>query len=417
MTQPRAATVEHNEGGQALVEFAIVLPLLIMILLFAQWFWEVVQVKLKVQEAARFAAWEATAHPLHDYGQGRASLTARWSTMQATVMMETMVNYADLDSARPAAGLRMLSASWTPPVVFLANQQEELIYAGGSLTSPFINFIFKLAGQGSGIAAGMLYGWLAGNPYAAELAGGFSGAMKDVPFGATEWGFNDRGYNLATVSTYVKNEWFGVTFMGKPLIPTPGLFIRERNGVLADSWNLYPGQDAVQNGVMNTQVQRMYLMNERTRKKAVQLALLGPKPSGSDGAAAASGGGSSSGASNLAVPSLEVGLKTIRTMLSSYGVAFLSLPPGLDPSRDMFRGAVVSKNYLEGKRDSGRYRVQEDVPLAGGSRYETAPMSSENEATYRDRGNNFMGCTQPQKLGCTHTLGQDNPLGDYLVRE
>jgi Flp pilus assembly protein TadG len=57
-------------AGQALVEFAIVAPLIVMILLFAIWFYELIHIKLKVQEATRYAAWEATAFPLHDYAEG-----------------------------------------------------------------------------------------------------------------------------------------------------------------------------------------------------------------------------------------------------------------------------------------------------------------------------------------------------------
>ena len=42
------------------------------LLLFSIYFYEVIQIKLKTQEVARFAAWEFTGYPLHDYDRGRA---------------------------------------------------------------------------------------------------------------------------------------------------------------------------------------------------------------------------------------------------------------------------------------------------------------------------------------------------------
>jgi hypothetical protein len=51
-----------------MVELAVVLPLLVSLVLFSQFFVELVRAKLKVQEASRYLAWEMTSHLLSDYG-------------------------------------------------------------------------------------------------------------------------------------------------------------------------------------------------------------------------------------------------------------------------------------------------------------------------------------------------------------
>lgn len=58
----RTRTRGHQRGS-ATVEFAIVAPLLIVMVLWAQYFWEVQHVRLKAAELARFVAFERTVRP------------------------------------------------------------------------------------------------------------------------------------------------------------------------------------------------------------------------------------------------------------------------------------------------------------------------------------------------------------------
>lgn len=245
----------------------IVVPLIVMIFLFGQWFVEIVQIKLKVQESARYAAWEATAYPLHDYDRGPDSLNESFGQMRVQVMADAVVRYADLDSSTTVPrGSAYMMASWRPPVVILSNQQEEAIY-GGAIP----NLIFNLVTGVGALAGALLYD--SPNPYATALIGFSqahgSGQGLTTLFGDTSWGFNRNGYVMATSMAAVKNEWFNVRVGGRRIFPRSTVLLTERHGVLADSWRLnQDGGDSVRGGRMFKQVERMYVGSERARNVA-----------------------------------------------------------------------------------------------------------------------------------------------------
>jgi hypothetical protein len=60
-----------RSAGAATVELVLVLPLLVAMLLYGLYLAQLAQATLHVQEAARNAAWEMTAHVLSDYGQAK----------------------------------------------------------------------------------------------------------------------------------------------------------------------------------------------------------------------------------------------------------------------------------------------------------------------------------------------------------
>ena len=68
----------RGERGAATTELAIVGVLMIPIMMYAAYFYDALQIKLKVQEAARFAAFEWTNNPLHDYVNGHSPI---WGTI------------------------------------------------------------------------------------------------------------------------------------------------------------------------------------------------------------------------------------------------------------------------------------------------------------------------------------------------
>ena len=71
-------------------------PIIVLILWFAIYFIEIIQVRLKLQEATRFATWEFTAYPMHDYDEGTGS---RFEDVEAEITDMTMEIYEDLDSS------------------------------------------------------------------------------------------------------------------------------------------------------------------------------------------------------------------------------------------------------------------------------------------------------------------------------
>ena len=82
--------------GNAILEFALVLPILIALIFYSLFFSELVRVKLKLQEVVRYAAWEMASHPLSDYGTGNPERA--FERAQAQTIRETQVRYSGPDS-------------------------------------------------------------------------------------------------------------------------------------------------------------------------------------------------------------------------------------------------------------------------------------------------------------------------------
>ena len=394
-TEPdNAAALVEDESGQALVEFAIVLPLIIMVFMFSMWFTELVQIKLKVQEAARYAAWEATAYPLHDYAKGPSALTTLAGQATLAVSADTILRYSNMDSADNTPTFRVMSASWTPPLAFTINQQEEAVPGGG-----VVNFIFGLASTVFDLISALSF--KNGNIVAMSLVAmgkDYGGARGDRIFGSAQWGFNKRGYMKSMVSTWVTNQWFN-RGVGSMVLPNMGVMITESHAVLADSWRLNKGEsvygDKTRPGAGKAnktaywkQVDRMYFVNSRTR-------------------------GVAKGWANF-----------FRSMMAA-AVGFTmsgATPPNLGTG-DFVQTSLVSKSYTD--TTSGQVDIVQDRGAT--KKYDTAPVCAsctggdilkDYGKTLKDRGKNFMGCTKQMSLGCpSSSLSGDNPFGEYVTRE
>ena len=391
MKTARAHGRWHRDEGQALTEFAIVVPIIVMVLLFSVWFGELVTIKLKTQEAARYTAWEVTAYKMHDYSKGTGSVSKMSNQAMSKATKEATRRYADLNSTTTIPkGTRIFSAKWTPPLIVTVNQQEEAIYGGA-----IVNFIFNVAAAVADVISALQF--KNGNYVALALVAlgkNYGGAGTARMFGSSEWGFNRSGYVTATVYTMVENKWWnrGVgRFFMKPMFVS----FQESHGVLADTWNLYEGKDVYGNtkrpGVDKNkgfwkQVDRIYFVNNRTR-------------------------GVGKGFINL--------FKVLMRVALAMSFSFSS---GLDES-DFMQTAVVSNNY--GKK-AGTVKIAVD---RGTSTFDTSPACGANGScpggdslkpygeTYKARGENFMGCKAEMQLGCpSATLNQGNPFGDYLDR-
>lgn len=374
----RAVRRVRDDSGQALVEFAIAAPLIVMVLLFAIWFVELIQIKLKVLETARYAAWEATSYPLHATGEGPSKLSGLASQMRTGVQVETTLRYG------PQLGKRLLSAQGKIPAITLTQSQEELVYGG-----PIVNLLFGIAGSLYDFFSGRSYTHV--NAYAQALvAVGKSqgGAMSERLFGSTEWGFNRGGYTTATVSTVVTNSWLN-RGVGSMVLPNWGVTLTEKHAVLADTWNLEEGrsipQDQTAAGLKGPgadpssrfwkQLKLMHLYNSRVRGVA------------------------------------EVGLRTFKsTMDVVAGMMGHTSPISWEQIR---QPAVVSRSYTD--RGKGRVWIREDDRS---TLYDTTPVVGEHQRTLLDRGNFFMGCPKDSQLGCPSSgLQQDDPFGGFIHRD
>lgn len=85
--------------GAAIVEFALVVPLLVSILMFSMFLSDIVRAKLKLQEASRYTAWEMTSYTLSDFGG--ANHDQAFDTAQQAAVEEANERYGDLDSLEP----------------------------------------------------------------------------------------------------------------------------------------------------------------------------------------------------------------------------------------------------------------------------------------------------------------------------
>src|SRR5215472_10018262 len=90
--------VQRRENrGAALIELAISVPLLLLVILATDFCYEIIQAKLKLQEASRFAAWEMTSFPLDDFGT--AQHEAAYAAAANGVRASTEQRYSNLQSA------------------------------------------------------------------------------------------------------------------------------------------------------------------------------------------------------------------------------------------------------------------------------------------------------------------------------
>jgi hypothetical protein len=391
----------RDSEGQALTEFVIVLPVICMMFLFSLWFFELVVVKIKTQEAARYAAFEATSYPLHDYKQGGTALGSLAGTMSQEISAEATLRYADLDSSTTVPlGSGMMALSWAPPlgmapVVSVWDSSEPTIYDGGGATGPLIQFGFKAAGWLVDLISGLAY--TNSNKYAQQLiavGNNMGGARQSRMFGASSWGFNKSGYVQSMAIVTVGNAWCNAGIQGM-LIPADACTqtISEKYALLADSWRLHDGAD-VDNSKTNSgyykQVERMYFLGGTTQNTAKTIF------------------------GEVTGDLLLVG----KDVATNAPLGAILLAPYI---KDFFKPTLVSKSYGS-SATSGQISVSEDD---GDAKYDTSPAGSTNGGgdlikAYKDtrdaRGEHFMGCKEPMKLGCTDSLSQDNPFGDYIVR-
>jgi len=402
----------RNTRGQALVEFAVALPTMVLIFLFSQFFYEAIQVKLKTQEMARYMAWEFTGHALHDYDDG----SFKYSDVSTEIKTDTSQRFANLKSTdlRNDAD-KALAGKWTISNPTTQNGAESLL-PGGTLFSiggfPIdINMVFQFAGY---VLDGLRLLSLAKHPnvYWAAMAAYYQ-FQKETIFGGgalsrfnppSGWKLNTRGYIRTQVRVTFENLWLsrimsisGEKFwskdnQGKSEMRSSIRQLRfvETYYLLADQWELHQGDDVVGPSSSGTayykQISRMAFMDNSMRRV----------------------------------------LKGF-TDAVKYGtdiVAYMAFQPTLGMS-DLTQVGLVSKNYEGGSggRDSGKIEIDED---SGKKSYDTSPMMDKAtskvgakmyEESRSTRGNNYMACPQEESLGCTSSLSQDNPFGDYIIPE
>jgi hypothetical protein len=371
----------RSRRAQALTEFAIVAPVMVTCLLFAMYFYEIIQVKLKAQEVGRFAAWEFTSFPLHDYKEGR---TNGFSAAKSDIRADTLIKYTNLKSGTLGAQTKAFAVGWMPPMVTMRDQIEPKI-PGGSLVNQIFNFagyaIDALSVQGMNIQNPVLLAMMAGY-YSEKYTWFGAGYNRFNPPG--RWKFNTKGYPKVRVRLRYENllinkkfmqTWFGEKhFLGRKRTFT------ETVAVVADSWRMNYGEN----------IEGTRDKNKAYYKQVDRMAFV--------------------------TPALKTGMKVWTTLIQvASGLCAVAAfhPPH---TKNNTETALVSQAYKAGYPPSGKIEVKEDHQ-DGSQMYDTSPMKkdSEYEKSLKIRKNNFMGCHDPEKLGCFDSLGSDNPFGDYVL--
>jgi hypothetical protein len=91
----------QRRRGQALSEFVVVVPLFIVMLFFAWYFSDLVQLRLDNQEIARLVAWEPTNRMMHDFRDGRHRDKQRDTRQDGARKVREL--YRDMDPTRDGA--------------------------------------------------------------------------------------------------------------------------------------------------------------------------------------------------------------------------------------------------------------------------------------------------------------------------
>lgn len=222
--QPRYA-----RRGAATVEFALVVPVLVIILLFSMYLTELVRAKLKLQELSRYTVWEMTSYTLSDFA--RAKHDDAFTGAKREMMAEALERYKDMDSVEPNALPGNFVARYSDVAGTVENKEIPLFEAG-----------LVLGNSGEGFAAEVVGAANAGvNP----LLGGWEFNTKGWVEAETSMRFNDllipEHYLDEGPGGFFKVDSFG----GHDL---RSLELKSRYSMYADPWNLEDGSDATMRG-------------------------------------------------------------------------------------------------------------------------------------------------------------------------
>jgi Flp pilus assembly protein TadG len=217
---------QKRSRGQALVEFALIVPVLITMLLFSMYFVEFVRAKLKVQEASRFIAFEMTSFTLSDYGG--AGNNVAFTTARTEAVNDALAKYSDLESvdtrspsnffvsySNIAATVNNLPVTNTGPNIQNNSQNQ-----GGVIVSSIASVL-----NGTVNAMYNRFGFNTAGKVEVEVTGQISSLFLPQNF------LNDgRGF-------YMVDQWGGTSLQNKPM--------RNRYTMVANGWHLNDGSDAL----------------------------------------------------------------------------------------------------------------------------------------------------------------------------
>ncbi|MCP3168598.1 TadE/TadG family type IV pilus assembly protein [Myxococcus qinghaiensis] len=218
--------------GAATVEFALSVPLLVMILMFSMYLTELVRAKLKLQEMAHYAVWEMTSYTLTDFAKGNHD--AAFEDARQEAHTELLERFKDMDSVEPNGPAGSFIARYSSVQGTITNKEIPFLESG-MLGNP------GSTGEGGSLGGGVL-----------SMLNRGAGAVLDM------WGFNNKGWvesevtmnfdNVIIPRSYLDENsgpggfFKSDTFGGQDLSSIP---MRSKFSMYANGWHLPDGGDAV----------------------------------------------------------------------------------------------------------------------------------------------------------------------------
>jgi len=216
----------RSEAGQSVTEFAVVAPVLVMIILYATFFTDAFKVKLKNQEAAIFASWEFASLPLSDYNQNKHD--PLYQAAKQRILADVQDKYQYFDSSNPASQHPSILDS-----TFISVKSFKI--TDGDFTNDAVPIV-STQGAKSVPGIGGLLGSLGG------VANNGINAVVGM------WGFDKNGMiTVKTHSTFQNVILPSVFLQDRFSAPSVGQLanfqLDDSSSIVMDPWNVNDGRD------------------------------------------------------------------------------------------------------------------------------------------------------------------------------
>jgi hypothetical protein len=380
------------QDGQTLTEFAIIAPVIVGLLIFALFFYEVVQIKLKQQEAERYVAWEFTGKKLTDYGNN-GDQSSLFNQAKSDIVADAMERFDNLVSINKEQNQRAyVMTEWELRQPTIHHKSVPDVPGGfwANLAFSVFKIIYTIWDMQTYVdmAKNWMHGTLmAGSDTQPTFMG--SGAIAEQ-FGNSAWKFNNQGFvqvkfawRVAPTAMFTRRFMdhrfdkafrpFGTKTLNDPASP-------DGIALVVDAWNLQDGQSITgrpgddENKPYYKQVDRMAFVTSPSRSLANGYASV---------------------------------IKVLATTISYACLQFGA------PSIDPMRTALAAKQY--GPSSDGKRSLEGMTQEKPNDNFDTAPSIGAYKTAYDQRGEYFMGCKQQGVLGCNRSLSTDNPFGEFIV--
>jgi len=207
MLRSRPFSSRRARRGAAVVEFALVAPILVSILFFSMYLTDVIRAKYKLQEASRYVAWEMSSYTLSDFGN--ANHDQAFQTAMDSAVQEATERYKDMDSLDINSRFGTLLSAAAPQVTVknqtVAGIDLSRVAEGGNGAGQALNFLldrfkFNTKGQVEVELTSTLSSTIMPRNYLQKEQGGF--------YSVDNWGGRDLG-NMPIKNRYtlIANGW------------------------------------------------------------------------------------------------------------------------------------------------------------------------------------------------------------------